>query len=206
MNPTTVNLSSLTLNSLNNINTPIALTPLQRDRLLKDLDLAVINSDPMTASEYINKNISTFDEAFPGLRENLSLEGNKSIILSFLMDPQKSEKLENQNPYTDINIEKVQNDSVNPLDVNNSDPNFTEKEIESVKEILAIFERHKNEFENFEDMMTGISSFANKLEKFLKVVDDNKVYIKLALAGSLIVPPVFAYKSLFSLYGKYDLY
>ena len=50
---------------LNNLSKDIKLSGQEKEMLLKNLNEILINSDPMTASDYIKETVSSFDDAFP---------------------------------------------------------------------------------------------------------------------------------------------
>lgn len=57
-----------------------------------------------------------------------------------------------------------------------------------------------------EDVLNGLASLSEKLDKILEIFDNNKILIKIGLAGAGTIPPVLMYNTTLNLFSRFALY
>ena len=114
---------------LNNLSKDIKLSGQEKEMLLKNLNEILINSDPMTASDYIKETVSSFDDAFPNYNSDNESLGILNKYSSYTDIFKKRFNLDKAIEDKNVNLEGVfkNNGIILGLDIMNNNSKLIEE-------------------------------------------------------------------------------
>jgi hypothetical protein len=193
------------------VNVPIA----NAQQLSSGLDELNKFSEQMNASEIIEMENSTFDDAFPGLREKWTNDGSvKNSVILKMINTQKifssDDNTESENISHEIEIKHENNnkDNVISLEDIQSKLESLEKDIKPLQKVSELITNYieKGNAESAKEIIDSLIFFNEKINKFIDIYEKNEILIKLGVAGVGLVPPVFMYNTTFKLFSRFNLY
>lgn len=135
---------------------------------------------------------STYDEAFPGLREKLL----KDESLSNTYNDSKIMKVSNE--------ENSDNNNIINIDELNNNLNEVNTEMETLKPLINILKKCQTDEEAAKTLQTLVK-LSEKVEKISDWMSEHSLIVQIGAAGIATVPPMLAYKGILNTYSKFVL-